>query len=345
MAAQLAESGHDVAFVGTPHGLEARLVPEAGIEFFSVPSKGFDRSRPWTLLTAIFTVLASLVRAVGLIRGYKADVVAGFGGYVSVPVGAAAVLTRTPLVLAEQNSVPGLANRILSRWARVVAVTYEGSRSHLRHPERALVTGNPVRRAVLEADRAQGRVGLGLSETATVLLVFGGSRGARHINDAMVALWPSLSSVEGLQVVHIAGRIEAPSVRERIEALGEVGERYRVFDYIDAMGDAIAACDVIVARAGATSIAEITAIGRAAVLVPYPFATEDHQTLNAMAVAGAGGAILVADGDLDAPVFQDALRRLLTDSDERVRMASASRALGRPQAAEALASAIIDAAR
>lgn len=340
MAGRLAESGHDVAFVGTPHGLEARLVPEAGIEFFSVPSKGFNRSRPWTLVTAGFTVLASLIRATALLRRFKADAVAGFGGYVSVPVGVAAIVTRTPLVLAEQNSVPGLANRVLSRWARAVAVTYEGSAAYLKHPERAVLTGNPVRSAVIDADRTAGRTTLGVPDDALILLVFGGSRGARHINDTMLRVWPSLASVEGLQVVHVAGRIEAASVRERVEALEGAAGRYRVFDYLDAMGDAIAACDVIVARAGATSIAEMTAIGRPSVLVPYPYATDDHQTLNAQAVVGGGGAILVADADLDTPAFGEALLGLLTDESERRRMATAASALGRPQAADDLAALI-----
>lgn len=345
MAAQLAESGHDVAFVGTPHGLEARLVPEAGIEFFSVPSKGFDRSRPWTLLTASLTVLISLVRAVAIVRRYRADVVAGFGGYVSLPVGAAAVLTGTPLVLAEQNSVPGLANRVLSRWARAAAITCEGSRNYLKHPERAVLVGNPVRAAVLAADRTAGRAALGLPDDALVLLVFGGSRGARHINDSMVALWPVLTMIDGLQVVHVAGRIEVASVRERITAVGGPDGRYRVFEYIDGMGDAIAACDVIVARAGATSIAEITAIGRATVLVPYPYATDDHQTLNARAVSEGGGAIVIADGELDSPMLEEALRALFTDGELRERMASASRALGRPNAATELAALVTGAAR
>lgn len=345
MAGRLADGGHDVAFVGTPHGLEARLVPEAGIEFFSVPSKGFDRSRPWTLLTAGLTVLASLMRAIALVRRYHADVVAGFGGYVSLPMGVAAVLTRTPLVLAEQNSVPGLANRVLSRWAHAVGVTYEDSRAHLKRPERAVLTGNPVRSAVLVADRVVGRMALELPAAALVLLVFGGSRGARHINDTMVALWPHLVDIDGLQVVHVAGRIEAASVQERIEAAGDPEGRYHVFEYLDGMGDAIAACDAIVARAGATSIAEITAIGRAAVLVPYPYATDDHQTLNARAVGEGGGAIVVADSELEMPAFEEALRGLLTDAGLRERMAAASKALGRPHAVQELAALITGAAR
>jgi len=337
VAERLRDAGHDIAFVGTPTGLEARIVPEAQVLFHSLPSRGFDRARPWTLVTSGFIAGASVFRAVRLIRGMSADVVVGFGGYVSIPVGLAAVITRTPLVLHEQNSVPGLANKLLSRWATAVGVTYETSIASLRHPERALVTGNPVRDAVLKADRSRGRTSLDLPDDALVLLVFGGSRGARHLNQATVSLCDAWMSIPGLHVVHVAGRGEVDSVREALVAQGGDKGRYHVLDYIDDMGSAIAAADLVVARAGATSLAELTVLGRPAVLVPYPFATDDHQTLNARTVVEAGGAVLVTDADLDSQRFVDECTRLLTDGAARATMSAASKALGRPDAAEAVA--------
>jgi UDP-N-acetylglucosamine--N-acetylmuramyl-(pentapeptide) pyrophosphoryl-undecaprenol N-acetylglucosamine transferase len=335
VAARLVADGHDVTFVGTPDGLEARLVPAQEVEFAAIPARGFDRGKPLTLLTSSVLILTSAVRSARLIRQTHAEVVLGFGGYVSLPVGLAAVMRRVPLVLHEQNSVPGLANRVLSRWARAVGVTYEASLAHLARPERGVVTGNPVRESVLAADRARGRAALGIDAAATVLLVFGGSRGARHINDALVGLAGQLMSVPSLHVLHVAGRIEAASVAERIaEAVGRDEPRYRVLDYIDGMGDAIAAADAIVARAGATSIAEITAIGRAAVLVPYPYATDDHQTLNARAVADAGGAEVVSDSELDTGRFRAAVMALVKDASKREEMAEASASLGRRDATE-----------
>ena len=346
VAERLRAEGHDVAFAGTPEGLEARLVPEAGVTFFGVRAKGFDRARPHTLITSTVTILGSLVRARRLIRQWDADVVFGFGGYVSLPVGFAALTRRVPLVLHEQNSVPGLANKVLSRWARAVGVTYEGSIAHLAHPDRAVLTGNPVRAAVLEADRTRGRRALGLAEDATVLLVFGGSRGARHLNERLAALAPTLTRLPSLQVVHVAGRIEAASVAERIASAIEAPEgRYEVVDYIDDMGDAIAAADLVVARAGATSIAEITAIGRASVLVPYPYATDDHQTLNARAVADAGGALVFADADIDGAEFSDAIVDLLDNVSRREEMAAAAAALGRRDADQRVAQLALDAGR
>ncbi len=336
MAGLLGESEHDdVLFVGTPDSLEARLVPEAGIAFEAVASKGFDRGNPLTLVTSSIRVLASVVAARRLLKRYRPDVVVGFGGYVSLPVGLAAVTARIPLVLHEQNSVPGLANKVLSRWAAEAGVTYENSIKYLKRRERVTLTGNPVRRAVLLADRSKGRAGLELDPDATVVLVFGGSRGARHLNETVARVWPQLSDVPDLQVVHVAGTIDAASVANVMsDALSDPAGRYRLHEYIVAMGEAIAAADVIVARAGATSIAEITAIGRAAVLVPYPYATDDHQTLNARAVAAAGGAIVVPDADLETDAFDTALLGLVRDRARRERMAAASAGLGRRDAAE-----------
>lgn len=342
----LAEGGHDeVLFVGTPDGLEARLVPEAGVAFVPISSAGFDRGNPITLVTSGFRVLASVVRSWRLLRTYRPDVVTGFGGYVSLPVGLAAVITRTPLILHEQNSVPGLANRLLSRWAGTAAITYESSAKYLKHPGRAVVTGNPIREAITHSTRESGRAALGLDPGAVVVLVFGGSRGARKLNESVVRLWPEFSSVPGLQLVHVTGRIDAASVAEQMA--GQVGGgsgAYHLHEYIDDMGGAIAAADVVVARAGATSIAEITAIGRASVLVPYPYATDDHQTLNARAVAAGGGAIVVPDAEVETDAFSSAVLGLVRDSRKRERMASAAAALGRPDAGRRVAEMVRSAA-
>jgi len=295
-------------------------------------------------VTSVVRIVVSIGRALGLILRWRPDVVAGFGGYVSLPVGIAAVLTRTPLVLHEQNSVPGMANRFLSRWARTVAVTYESSMKHLKRPERAVVTGNPVRAAVTMASRDAGRERIGASDAAVVVLVFGGSRGARHLNEALVRLWPRLAEQADVMVVHVAGATEAAAVRGAMaRALGTPGSHYQLFEYLDDMGSAIAAADLVVSRAGATSIAEITAIGRASILVPYPYATDDHQTLNARAVSVAGGAIVVPDAELDDTAFEAAVLSLVSDAGKREAMAAAAAALGRPDAGGSVASAIREA--
>lgn len=343
VADRLRADGHEVGFVGTPNGPEARLAKEAGLVFHAIRARGFDRSRPLTLPLALGRLAGSALRAWSLLGRERPDVVVGFGGYVSLPVGAAAVVRRVPLVLHEQNSVPGMANRALSRRACAVGVTYRDSVGRMKPGTRCEVTGNPVRESVLAADRECGRAALGLPDDAVVLLVFGGSRGARHINEAVVGLRDRLLSHEAVHVVHVAGRDEVTAVKAALEG-ADGTDRYRVYDYIEDMGSAIAAADVIVARAGATSIAEITALGRAAVLVPYPYATEDHQTLNARDVGRAGGAVLVPDADLDAEVFAETLEDLLADDARRAEMAAASRDLGVPDAADRLEKLILECA-
>lgn len=171
-----------------------------------------------------------------------------------------------------------------------------------------------------------------------MLLVFGGSRGARHINEAMAAAKDTLLTRDSVHVIHVAGRAEADTVRDSIGA-DEDGStsRYVVHDYIDAMGSALAASDVVVSRAGATSIAEMTALGIPAVLVPYPYATDDHQTKNAAAVVDSGGGVVVSDDELDSPRFIEMVTDILDDSDKRATMAAASRRLGHPDAGQRVA--------
>ena len=347
MADRLCDDGHEVDFIGTRRGPEARLASEAGLTFHAVPARGFDRSRPLSFVVAVAVLALSTARAWVLLGRLKADVAVGFGGYVSLPVGFAAIARRLPLVLHEQNSVPGMANRVLSRRATVVGVTYEASVARMRAGTTSVHTGNPVRTAVLAADRVSGRQRLGLPAEAKVLLVFGGSRGARRINEALVDAAPRLMTREDLHVIHIAGIAEVDSVRHALARrdLGADGQdRYRLLDYLQDMASALAAADVVVARAGATSIAEITAVGRAAVLVPYPYATEDHQTLNARDVESAGGAIVVSDAAFDGDSLSSALTTVLDDPEARRRMAEASASLGVRDAAQRLCALIEGAA-
>ncbi len=335
---KLEQRGVDVTFVGTPDGLESRIVPEAGVAFSALPAAGFDRARPLTLLTSSLTIAASSLRAWALLGRLNPAVVIGFGGYVSIPVGIAARLRGIPLVIHEQNSVPGLANRFLAPRAAAVALTYPESSTHLKGAGETVVTGNPIRGDVLTADRASGREELGLPADATVLLVFGGSRGARHINTTIVAAANKLLENPELHVVHVTGSLEESTVREALAKQGaDASGRWHVYGYLDGMGRALAAADLVVSRAGATSIAEITALGIPAILVPYPHATDDHQTTNAAACVEAGAAYRVADSDLDQGEFAELVSRLISDPDRRATMAAASHELGRPDAADRVA--------
>ncbi len=285
----------------------------------------------------MLVLTASVVSALSMMWRQRPDVVVVFGGYVCIPVGIAAILTRTPLVIHEQNSVAGLANRILGRYAQAVALTYPESSVGFEGSKKVVVTGNPVRPAVRNADPVAGRMALGIPPEALVLVVFGGSRGARRINQVLVETHAELLKIDGLHIVHITGVHEYPSVLAAAADEGPVPERYHLLGYVDDMGSVLAAADLIVARAGATSIAEITVLRKPAVYVPYPHATDDHQSKNAASLAEAGAAVVIPDDQLKPAVFIEMVTALLVDSVTRDNIAAALSGLAIPDAAERLA--------
>ena len=361
LAAELRSRGHTLSYVGTPDGPEARLAPAAGLDFIAAPASGFDRARPLTLLTSSLLVLRSAAKLRRTFKQWRPDVVVGFGGYVAIPVGLAArfQIKRIPIVVHEQNSVPGMTNRFLARYASIVAVTYPQTAALFREqraksdpsekPLKVVVTGDPVRSEVLAAEGERGRKRLGINGDALVLLVFGGSRGARHLNEALLRVLPELlARYPQLQVIHASGAGEYEQVRAAAEELTKHGDfdgkalsaRYKLFPYLDDIADILAAADLAVTRAGATSIAELTALGVPAVLVPFPRATDDHQTTNARDLVAAGGALALPDTELDSADFMATLDELLSDGKRRDTMAKASRRFGRPDAATLLANCV-----
>lgn len=321
VAAELIERGHEVVFAGNPTGIEARLATQAGLEFKPFEAAGFDRAKPTTLVSSSLLIAKSSRAAKRWFKEKRPDAVVGFGGYVELPVGFAAEQMGIPVVVHEQNSVPGVANKALAKKAKAVALTYEHARSHIQAAPGAVVevTGNPVRPSVLAATREQGRGFLGLDDDVTLLLVFGGSLGARHLNTVLCTLKDELLARPDLRIVHITGPKELDTVNEALALEGDELDRWRVMGYCDHMGEVLAACDMVVSRAGATSLAEIVALGVPALLVPFPYATADHQTMNARALVEAEAAVMVADSDLEEQL-RDNMIGLLDDPARRARM-------------------------
>jgi UDP-N-acetylglucosamine--N-acetylmuramyl-(pentapeptide) pyrophosphoryl-undecaprenol N-acetylglucosamine transferase len=334
-------------FVGVPDRLEARLVPEAGFRLHHVAAVSIPRRLSPRLLKVPGALRRAVRECTRIIEQEAAAGAVTFGGYVAYPLIRAAAKRGLPLVLHEQNAVPGLANRVGARWADRVAVTFPGSAGRFRHPERCAVTGDPVRQEILELDRDARRVAarehLGLRPDRPTLLVFGGSQGARTLNRAVTEAHPRWGT-DDLQILHAAGRTlhaEALEAWEPARA-ARPGLLVEVVDFIDDMAGAYAAADVVVCRAGATSIAELSALGLPAVLVPYPHATGDHQTANARAIEHAGGAVVIEDAELDGASLQAAVEPLLTDPQRHAETASASRAFGRPDAAANVARLVLE---
>jgi UDP-N-acetylglucosamine--N-acetylmuramyl-(pentapeptide) pyrophosphoryl-undecaprenol N-acetylglucosamine transferase len=331
--------GAEVTFLGRDQGLEARLVPAAGFPLETVEAVPFARKVSLTTLRAPFAALAASRRCRGIVRG--ADVILGMGGYVSVPVALAARRERVPLVLHEQNAIPGLANRLAARWSRVVGLSFESSGSRFPRRVRTVVTGNPVRSSVLrvrderEALRAEGSRELDLEPERRTVLVFGGSQGARKLNDAAAEACRLLSGRGDLQLLLLTGQAHHDSVREM--KLGEGRLVVRSKPFLDRMELAYSVADLVVGRAGATTVAEVTACGLPAVLVPYPHATARHQDANAAAVVRAGGAVVVPDRELDGEVLALRISEIIDDPELLGGMSRGAAEFGRPEAAEALA--------
>ena len=327
VADALRAEGAEVVFVGGDRA-ELELVPAAGYELRRLRVAPLPRRRPVQAMRASALAAGAVRDARRVVKEVRASAVLGAGGYVAGPVGLSAVVSRVPLVLSEADSHLGLTNRVLAPFARRVCLAFpiEGLDS-----ARYVVTGRPVPPPATDRRAARARFGIGLSETC--VLVFGGSQGARSINRAAVEAFAGAR----FHVLHAAGERD-------LHDLQAPGPHYDLQGYISRFGEALVASDLVVARAGG-SIFEIAAHGRPAVLIPYPYATADHQTANARFMERAGAAVVIPDNELTGPRLAHEVGRLLADPGRLVAMARASAALARPNAARDIAHEVLTAAR
>ncbi|HEX6538178.1 MAG TPA: UDP-N-acetylglucosamine--N-acetylmuramyl-(pentapeptide) pyrophosphoryl-undecaprenol N-acetylglucosamine transferase [Candidatus Dormibacteraeota bacterium] len=318
----------EVTVVGRAGGVTERLVPAAGVPLATLRVSGVDVSRPGTVVRALTQLPAATLAARRLIRDHRPDVVVGGGGYVCLPVVAAARAERLPVVLMEQNALPGRTIRLLARRARAVATSYDETARHLRGA-RAVLTGNPIRPEV------RVLVGAPLGERCTRILVTGGSQGAHTLNVAVAGCVRALlESNSDLRVTHQCGARDADAMSEAAAALPDhLRQRYLVRPFFDDMGRHIAGSDLVVMRAGGSSLAECSALGRPMILVPYPHA-RGHQRHNAEPYAAAGAAVLLEDERCTPETLQATIGGVVGDPESWRRMAEASRGMGKPDAAD-----------
>jgi UDP-N-acetylglucosamine--N-acetylmuramyl-(pentapeptide) pyrophosphoryl-undecaprenol N-acetylglucosamine transferase len=327
VADRLSSEGAEVTFIGGERA-ELRLVPAAGYPLRTLRVAPLPRDAPLRALRAAFIDLAAVAASSRLLGELRVQAVLGAGGYVAAPVGLAAALRRVPLVLAEADSHLGLANRMMAPLARRVFLAFPLPG---REAPRFRVVGRPVPPPATDRARARRRFGIGPEEVC--VLVFGGSQGARSINRAAVEAFAGA----GFRVLHAAGERDLPELRSP-------GSHYDLRGYIPDFGEALLACDLVVARAGG-SIFEIAAHGRPAVLVPYPHATADHQADNARFMERAGAAVVIPDAELTPARLAHEVGRLLADPARLEAMGRASAGLARPGAAGEIARELLAAAR
>lgn len=317
-----------IRFVGTPRGLETRLVPQAGFELSLIDSAGLKNVSLAARMRGAVLLPKSFVSAWHLLRKFKPDVVVGAGGYVSGPVVLMAAITNHRTLVMESNALPGWTNRVLARFVDRAAVSFAEALPYFRG--KATITGNPVRREFFETTAKNREAG------KFSLLVFGGSQGARAINEAMVAALPKLDALRGsLRIKHQTGTADVDKVRAGYEAAGW-GETANVVAYIDNMVDDVAQADLIVCRAGATTTAELIAAGKASIMIPFPFAADDHQTKNAEAMEKAGAARMIRQSELTPDGLANEISLLAGSRERVIEMERASKSLSHGNAASAV---------
>jgi undecaprenyldiphospho-muramoylpentapeptide beta-N-acetylglucosaminyltransferase len=329
-----------IQFVGSTRGIERELVPEAGFPLIVLPGRGIQRRLTLDNLAAIGGLLVAACRALGLVTRRRPRIVAALGGYASVPVALAAVLWRVPVVVAEQNAVPGAANRLVARFARAAAVSFPDTPL-----PRAVVTGNPVRDGVFDVDRDDARRRLAIAGGRRLVLVFGGSLGALRLNQAVVGALAGWRDREDLVVRHVIGERDWDLVHRDLPDLSDAALVYQPVRYEHDMPRAMAAADLAVCRAGSSTCFELAAVGLPAILVPSPNVTDDHQTANAGHLARAGAAVVVPDAELDAARLAAEVDRLLADPGRLDELAAGLRRFARPDAAQRVAALLEEHAR
>lgn len=320
---------NEVLFVGTRRGLEATIVPKAGFPLEFVDVTGVKGKGLVGLAAGLFRVPRAIAQSIRILRKAKPDVVVGVGGYASFPVVVAAFLLGIPTAIQEQNAFPGLTNRVLGVFARAVFVAFDEAATHF--PARKThVVGNPIRKALFENFlRPRTR------HESFRILVFGGSQGARAINRAAIEAFRLLRErPDSLEILHQTGKADEEEVRRAYE---EEGIAARVVSFIEDMSAAYAWADLVICRAGATTVAEIAVCKKASILVPYPHAANDHQTLNAKALVEKGAARMIPQSELTGARLAEEIRHLLEHPEERERMERMAGLFGRPEAAKEIA--------
>ena len=316
-----------ILYVGNDEGIEKDIVPKSGYELALVDARWLDKSNVWQLVKTGARVAKGTLEARRVIKKFKPDVVIGTGGYVCFPVIAAARMYGAKTFLHEQNAYPGLANRTLEKHVDRVFLGFKDAQKYFKNPEKCIETGNPVRKSFFTLDKEQARKKLGFKKDDFVVFSFGGSLGAEKINEVAFELMQVLNGHEGTSMVFGTGKWSYDKMLEKAAARGiEIKENIRIKDYIEDMENYLAACDLVISRAGALSVAETTVCGRAAVLIPSPNVTGNHQYYNAKAVADRGGAVLIEEKDLTAEALIREVMKLRNNPEALAEMARASRA-------------------
>ncbi|RKY73973.1 MAG: undecaprenyldiphospho-muramoylpentapeptide beta-N-acetylglucosaminyltransferase [Candidatus Latescibacterota bacterium] len=327
-----------ILFVGARRGMQTQLVSQTGYRFKTIAAWSLPRGFSLRALMFPMVLVVGTLQAAWIVITYRPRVAIGTGGYASGPVLTTAWLLGIPVVIQEQNLLPGVTTRMLTRIARQVNVSFEQTKKYLSNYHNLVVCGNPTRREIGTVTRPEAHRRLGLDSSKKTVLVFGGSQGASRINQALLEALGELSGASNLQILWQTGKKDYPKVKKKTRSFSLP---VIVWDFIVDMASALGAADLVISRSGATTIAELTRCGLPSILVPYPYATRFHQQQNARVLLEAGACRLIADRELNGRRLATIIRELLNNKRELQQMAENSRKLARPRAAELIVSTMI----
>lgn len=325
----------EILYVGTENSLESELVPKEGFEFKSIRVKGMPRRINKEAFVAIKELLLGLNDARQIIKDFKPDVVIGTGGYVCGPVVLMASLRKIPTVIHEQNAFPGVTNKILSRYVNRVLVTFEEAKKYFKYPDKVILTGNPIRKSILEIDKRQAYIDLNINPNIPFILSFGGSGGQKKLNDAMFYVIKKNISNNNIQIIHITGKRFYDDFINKLKVENlRLGTNIKVLPYFYDMPKGLNIADLVITSAGAITLAEISAIGVPSILIPKAYTAENHQEYNARAFEKKGASYLILEKDLTGEGLNEIIFKIIGDRKKLIDMARKSKRMGNTNAAE-----------
>ena len=331
----------EILFIGTKKGMENRLVPAAGYEIKGIEARGFDRENLLNNFKTIKTFFEGNQEVYHLIKDYAPDLAIGTGGYVTGSVISVAHRLKVKTCIHEQNALPGVANKFLSGFADKVFISFEGTESAFKHPDRVILSGNPIRSGFTKLDRNACRQELGIADGQTMVLVFGGSLGAGVLNRETLGLIDGIRSSD-IKLYFVTGRRYYDEIKAQVDAMEGNKPFLELIAYADNMPQLMSASDLVVSRAGAIAVSEIAACGKPSILVPSPNVTNNHQFYNAKAIADAGAAVLIEEKDLPegGNVLAREVLALAEDPRRLTAMADCAKRIGRTNAADMICDSI-----
>ena len=335
----------NILFVGTKTGMENQLIPASGYEIKNIDAKGFDRKHLLSNIKTVHDTLSGSKEMKAILKDFKPDIAIGTGGYVTGPVLLQAKKHHIPCYIHEQNAMPGVANKLISRFADKVFISFEGTQKFFAHPDRTVLSGNPVRAEFSTLDRQECRRELGLEDKDKMILIFGGSLGAQVINEETIQLIQRLEKLElGYKVIFVTGNRYYDEIRQIVDGNrdGKLPDFVTLMAYAYNMPQLMCASDVVISRSGAIAVSEIAACGRPSILIPSPNVTSNHQYYNAKALADQGAAVLLEEKNLleESVDLSEEVLKILGNEDRIKEMSLAAAAMGKTDAAEIICSSI-----